>query len=213
MANRPARALTVANFLPKLMEQPTHDILRHWRDAVPKDRLAHLIRDTERAFRRALQLRLAPHGVPFGHWSFLRILWESDGLTQKELSERAGVMEPTTFAAMKAMEELGYVSRRQLPTNKKNVYIFLTEAGRLLKEHLVPLAEDTNLIGTAGLSARELATTRKVLLTMIANLAQDEVGQLPPGDTGAVPGARKSPRGQAVMKSPARKSLDSRRPG
>ena len=85
------------------MTQPTHDILRHWREAVPNDRMAHLIRDTERAFRRALQIRLAPYGVPFGHWSFLRILWETDGLTQKELSERAGVMEPTTFAAMKAM--------------------------------------------------------------------------------------------------------------
>ena len=82
--------------------------------------MAHLIRDTERAFRRALQIRLAPYGVPFGHWSFLRILWETDGLTQKELSERAGVMEPTTFAAMKAMEALGYISRQQLPTNKND---------------------------------------------------------------------------------------------
>jgi len=190
------------------MQHQTQNILRHWRDAVPKDRLAHLIRDTERAFRRALQLRLAPHGVPFGHWAFLRILWESDGLTQKELSERAGVMEPTTFAAMKAMELLGYVSRRQLPTNRKNVYIFLTDAGRQLKKRLVPLAEDTNLISTAGLSSQDLATTRKVLLAMIANLAQDEMGQLPPATPGAaVPGARKSARGRAVGKA-ARKSLE-----
>lgn len=161
------------------MQDETQKILRRWRDAVPNDRLAHLIRDTERAFRRALQIRLAPHGVPFGHWAFLRILWENDGLTQRELSERAGVMEPTTFAAMKAMERLGYVIRRQLPTNRKNVYVFLTDAGRELKQHLVPLAEDTNLISTAGVSPRDLATTRKVLLTMIANLAQDEIGQLP----------------------------------
>ena len=79
------------------MKTETHDILRHWREAVPNDRLAHLVRDTERAFRRALQVRLAAHGVPFGHWSFLRILWETDGLTQKELSVRAGVMEVFAF--------------------------------------------------------------------------------------------------------------------
>lgn len=194
------------------MQHQTQNILRHWREAVPKDRLAHLIRDTERAFRRALQLRLAPHGVPFGHWAFLRILWESDGLTQRELSERAGVMEPTTFAAMKAMEELGYVSRRQLPTNKKNVYIFLTDAGRQLKQRLVPLAEDTNLISTAGLSPQDLATTRKVLLAMIANLAQDEIGQLPPTAPGPARGASKSAAGQADEK-PARKRGSSRRVG
>jgi len=152
----------------------THGILHHWREAVPKDRLAHLIRDCERAFRRALELRLAEHGVPFGHWTFLRVLWHADGLTQKELSERAGVMEPTTFAAMKAMEALGYVTRQQAPHNRKNMYVHLTDQGRELQSVLVPLAMDTNRISTRSVDAADLATTRRVLLAMIANLAEDE---------------------------------------
>ena len=118
------------------MTQLTQNILHHWREAVPNDRLAHLIRDTERAFRRALQLRLAAHEVSFGHWAFLRILWERDGLTQKALSEQAGVMEPTTFAAMRAMEERGYIERRQLPGNRKNVHVYLTRSGRALKKKI-----------------------------------------------------------------------------
>ena len=68
-----------------IVTDTTQNLLHHWREAVPNDRLAHLIRDTERAFRRALQLRLAAHEVPFGHWAFLRILWQKDGLTQKQL--------------------------------------------------------------------------------------------------------------------------------
>ena len=154
-------------------------MLHHWREAVPDDRMAHLIRDTERAFRRALQNRLAAHQVPFGHWSFLRILWATDGLTQRELSERAGVMEPTTFAAIKAMELLGYITREQLPTNKKHVYVHLTAAGRALKKRLVPLAEETNQLSVTGLDPAELAITRRVLLTMIENLANDELQHLP----------------------------------
>jgi DNA-binding MarR family transcriptional regulator len=160
------------------MSSDTHNILQHWREAVPNDRFAHLIRDTERAFRRALQLKLAVHKVPFGHWSFLRILWESDGLTQKELSERAGVMEPTTFAAMKAMEAQGYIARKQMPNNKKNIYVYLTAQGRALKTQLVPHAEDTNSISSRGVKDKDLATARKVLLTMIANLAEDEQRQV-----------------------------------
>ena len=144
---------------------------------MPNDRMAHLIRDTERAFRRALQLRLAAHGVPFGHWAFLRILWEADGLTQKELSQRAGVMEPTTFTAMKAMESQGYVTRSQIPTNKKNVYVHLTEAGRALKKKLVPLAEETNKISVAGLATKDVIAARNVLLSMLFNLAQDETAE------------------------------------
>src|SRR2546423_12151946 len=82
---------------------PTREILRHWREAVPDDRLAHLVKDATRALVRALQTRLGAHGVSFGHWTFLRVLWEHDGITQRELSAEAGGMEPTTFGAVKAM--------------------------------------------------------------------------------------------------------------
>ena len=113
----------------------TQVILRHWREAVPDDRLAHLVKDATRALVRALQMRLGEHGVSFGHWTFLRILWESDGLTQRELSEQAGVMEPTTFSAVRAMERLGYVSRRRRPGDRKKIYVYLTcEGPRLAQE-------------------------------------------------------------------------------
>jgi DNA-binding MarR family transcriptional regulator len=137
-----------------------------------KERLAHVIRELARALVRALSLRLAQQGVSFGHWAFLRILWQRDGLTQRELSEMAGVMEPTTFAALKAMEELGYVERRQVPGNRKNVYVHLTPQGRALKKKLVPVAEDVNKVATRGVKAEELATTRKVLLAMLDNLGR-----------------------------------------
>ncbi len=153
---------------------PTEKLLRHWREAVPDDRLAHLIRDVARAQMRALQLRLAAHGVSFGHWTFLRILWIRDGLTQRELSEQAGVMEPTTFSAVKAMEAQGLVERRHLAGNRKNVHVFLTPAGRALEQQLVPLAEDVNHVSVEGLSDASLATVRRCLLTMIENLAADE---------------------------------------
>src|SRR4029453_19627735 len=86
--------------------------LRHWRERVPHDRLAHLVKDAVRMLDRALQRRLARHRVSSGHWPFLRALWVTDGLTQSELSREAGVMEPTTFAALKAMESLGSTGRR-----------------------------------------------------------------------------------------------------
>ncbi|HYX66163.1 MAG TPA: MarR family transcriptional regulator [Burkholderiales bacterium] len=122
---------------------------------------------------RSLSRRLAAHGVSFGHWTFLRILWEREGLTQRELSEEAGVMEPSTFTAIKAMEKLGFVKRKRLPENRKNVYVHLTPKGRALKKKLVPLAEEVNEIGLRGLSARDRETVRDALLAMIDNLAAD----------------------------------------
>ena len=160
-----------------MAKNETDAILRHWLEAVPDDRLAHLVRDAARAFGRALQLRLAEHGVSFGHWTFLRILWERDGLTQKQLSDEAGVMEPTTYAAVTAMEGLGYVTREQRAGNRKNVHVVLTARGRALKRKLVPLAEEVNRIGVEGLDGKEVRATRKVLLAIIRNLAHDETPQ------------------------------------
>lgn len=155
----------------------TQTLLRHWREAVPDDRLAHLIRDAARGASRALQVRLAEHGVAFGHWVFLRILWVQDGLTQRALSEEAGLMEPTTFSALVAMEKLGYIERRRLPHSKKNMYVFLTEAGRALRDTLVPLAEEVNTVMVSNLAGADVATTRRVLLAMIENLAADELAR------------------------------------
>ncbi|MFM1816275.1 MAG: hypothetical protein RLZ98_2970 [Pseudomonadota bacterium] len=154
---------------------PTRAVLRHWREAVPNDRMAHLVKDVWRGFMRAFQIRLAEEGVSFGHWTFLRILWEEDGLTQRELSARAGLMEPTTFSALKSMEKLGYIERSQAEENRKNVYIHLTPKGRALKKKLVPLAEEVNQIAATGVAAADLATVRRVLLTMVTNLAEEDL--------------------------------------
>ena len=163
----------------------TQKILKNWHESVPDDRLAHLVKDTARAFNKRLQVRLQKHNVPFGHWTFLRILWSADGLTQKELSDLAGVMEPTTFSAIKAMEALGYVTRTQRPDNRKNMYVHLTPKGKALKKVLVPLAVDVNHVAVHSVSAADLLTTRKVLLKVLENLALEE-SQMDP-DSGPSP--------------------------
>jgi len=174
-----ARTRPPASVAPALAED-AQEILRHWREAVPHDRLAHLVKDATRAFVRALSVRLATHGIAFGHWAFLRVLWEEDGITQKALSVQAGVMEPTTFSAVIALEKLGYVERRRRADNRKNVYVYLTRSGRALKRKLVPLAEEVNAIGVRGIAAGDIGTVREVLLAIIANLAQDALREAAP---------------------------------
>ena len=154
-------------------------ILHHWREAVPDDRLAHLVKDATRVFMRALQLRLAGQGVSLGHWTFLRILWEHDGLTQRALSRAAGVMEPTTHAALNAMEQLGFVERRRLEGDQRNLHVFLTPAGKRLKAVLVPHAIAVNDAAVLGVHADDIATTRRVLLRIIENLAHPPTTEAP----------------------------------
>ena len=124
---------------------------------------------------RALQWRLAAHGVSFGHWTFLRILWKKEGLTQRELADEAGVTAPTTAAAIRTMEKLGYVTRGRSADNRKNVYVRLTPKGRALEAKLVPLAEEVNEIGLRGVSQQERATIQRALLAIIENMSRDSL--------------------------------------
>lgn len=146
-------------------------------DPLPDERLAHLVREARRGLARVPQNRLAEHGIAFGHWTFLRILWQRDSLTQRQLSELAGVMEPTTFSALQAMERLGYVRRERRPDNRKNVYVVLTAAGRELEQTLVPIALEINEAAVASISAQEVAATRRTLLAIIRNTAIYELNR------------------------------------
>jgi hypothetical protein len=148
--------------------------LRKWREAVPNDRMAHAVKDLLRMIQRAMQIRLAAHSVSIGHWVFLRILWEREGITQRELSELAGVSEPTTYSALLSMEKVGYITRHKLPSNMRNLSVCLTPEGRALKGVLVPLAEEVNAVAMGDLSAQEVAQFRQTLVRMIANLEADE---------------------------------------
>ena len=157
--------------------------LRSWREAVPNDRNAHLVKDLLRGMSRALHIRLMDHSVSLGYWAFLRILWERDGMTQRELSVLAGVSEPTTYSALQAMEKLGYVTRRKLPDNKRNISVCLTAHGKALRSRLVPLAEEVNAIAVQGIAEKDIANFRKTLMAMMTNLERDEAEskrRLPP---------------------------------
>ena len=152
-------------------------MLRHWHEAVPNDRMAHLVKDTTRGFLRSLQNRLAAQDVQLGHWTFLRILWQGDGLTKRELSVEAGVTEPTTFIALRAMESLGYVTLQRQPENRKNVYVFLTPLGKRMRRQLVPLAEQVNAVALNGVADEDVVASRRALLAMLANLERDHAAQ------------------------------------
>ncbi|NKC11105.1 MAG: MarR family transcriptional regulator [Gammaproteobacteria bacterium] len=147
----------------------------------PGRSLGYLIRDGFRAFNKVLHDLIEAHGVAIGHWYFLRELWVEDGLTQRELSRRAGIIEPTTAAAVNAMEEKGLISRERNTEDRRKVNIFLTQAGRQLQDELLPYVKQVNELAATALSPEEVAELRRLLDQVKNNLvasAVDDAGEL-----------------------------------
>ena len=140
----------------------------------PPDRsVGYLVREAHRAFLRALAARVSRHRVTIGMWYFLRALWEEDGLTQRELSRRVGMMEPTTATALDSMQRRGLISRTRDTGDRRKVIIRLTEEGRRLRDVLLPCAIEVNRIALEGIAAEQLSLLRDQLVHIRSNLDED----------------------------------------
>lgn len=131
---------------------------------LPPDRsFGHMIRDVNRLFQKELGKRIAPHGVTLGQWYALRVLWMQDGLTQAEISQRAGVAAPGIVAALRSLIKRGFVVRDRHPTDQRKNIIFLTKRGRQLETECIAQAVRVNDIALSGVSKADVEVCMRVL--------------------------------------------------
>ncbi|MEO7744556.1 MAG: MarR family transcriptional regulator [Usitatibacter sp.] len=144
-----------------------------WRDALSDERIAHLVKSAFRETSGALQERLARHGVQYGHWTLLRVLWQTDGLTQRQLAKQAAVSEPSALAALRQMATMGFVTRQKVAGNQRQVRVFLTPKGLALRGATVGAAEEVNRLALQGLARADVEAARRVLIAIVGNLQGD----------------------------------------
>jgi DNA-binding MarR family transcriptional regulator len=128
-----------------------------------EESLGFQVRDLNRLMQRALAGRLAEAGVAPGAWYVLRVLWEEDGLTQRELATRIGMQEPTAVIALRGMEEAGWITRIRSAEDRRKVHVHLTPAGRALREALLPEAKAVIGLATQDMTAEEVASLLALL--------------------------------------------------
>ena len=137
----------------------------------PQDSVGHQVRWAHRALQRELEERLRPFGITSGMWHFLRALWEEDGLSQRELSERVGTSEPTTVSALHAMEKRGLALRVPNSEDRRKSNIFLTRPARELRDMLLREAREVNRTATEGIGSAEIDALKATLAKIRENLA------------------------------------------
>jgi DNA-binding MarR family transcriptional regulator len=167
-------------------------------DLQPDQSVGYLVREAHRAFLRALAARISRHGVSIGMWYFLRALWEQDGLTQRELSRRVGMMEPTTATALESMKRRGLISRTRNAEDRRKVNIHLTEEGRRLRDVLLPYAIEVNQVALAGIPPAQIPLLREQLSRIKRNLDTDAIADA------ELPRRKPAPAGRAVPLRAAR---------
>src|ERR1700720_935171 len=147
---------------------------RHAVEVPPRLSSGYLVREAHRAFQRLLERRIGPFGVSRGQWYFLRVLWITDGLSQRQLSARVGMMEPTTVIALRSMEKSGLIRRVRGDDDRRKVRVFLTAKAKRLRGELLGVARTITDEAEEGIAPRDLAAFRRIVARMTENLDRIE---------------------------------------
>ena len=75
-------------------------------------------------------------------YGLMRFLWEEDGITQVELSNRSHVDRTTIGGLVDRLEGSGLLQRLPHPEDRRAYKIVLTSKGKMLATELTPLGEE-----------------------------------------------------------------------
>lgn len=77
---------------------------------------------------------LAPLGLTYPQYLVMLVLWEADGVSVSQLGQRLSLDSGTLTPLLKRLEALGHIERRRASDDQRRVDIFLTPAGRKLRQ-------------------------------------------------------------------------------
>jgi DNA-binding MarR family transcriptional regulator len=112
--------------------------------------------------------RLEPLGLKTAHAGILRVIKQTDGLSQQALGERLGMFPSRLVAVLDELEQLGLVERRDSPTDRRSYALHLTEAGRGALERIERIGQEHQEALCAALDESERAQLAGFLRRIVA---------------------------------------------
>ena len=141
-------------------EEPEAVRLRTW------VQLAHTFYRIERSIAAAL----AEKELTMAQFDVLATLRYSQGLTQKELAETLLVTKGNVVGLLDRLQKLDLVERRVDPEDGRSNRVYLTKAGNLKIEDVLPVHDRLVLRTLDCLTQPEIVTLRRLLKTLDSSI-------------------------------------------
>lgn len=108
-------------------------------------------------------------GITYPQYLVLLVLWERDGLTVGEISERVFLDSPTLTPLLKRLESAGLLVRTRSAQDERQVLITLTEEGRAMQQRAAHVPQC--VAEAADTDVSDIIELRDRLLTLRARMA------------------------------------------
>lgn len=124
-------------------------------EAAAAGRLSYAIFLLARAHRGYAAQLLRELGLHPGQEHLLMQLYDRDGQTQSELLASVGLDHSTVSKAISRMEQAGLLVRERSPQDRRVVQVFLTDAGRAMREPIERMWATLEATTTGALTRKE----------------------------------------------------------
>ncbi|EEM02403.1 MarR family transcriptional regulator [Bacillus pseudomycoides] len=112
---------------------------------------------------------LAPFDITPDQWAIMMILWEKDGITQKEIAEKVYRDETTVGRMIYNLEKKGFIQRLQDKKDRRFLRVYVTEKGIDIKSEVYSVNVESEKKVTQGLSEEELIFLNEILYKIFKN--------------------------------------------
>ncbi len=136
--------------------------------------VSHLLVQMCKLLRIRAHALLEEIGLYGGQQFVLMALWQKEGITHSELAGQLHVQPATITNALKRMERAGFVERRQDAEDQRVSRVYLTEAGRDIRDAVEGVWRELEEKTFAGFSSEERALLNRLLLRIRNNLMREE---------------------------------------
>jgi DNA-binding MarR family transcriptional regulator len=113
---------------------------------------------------------LAPLGLTYPQYLVMLVLWEAEGISVSQLGLRLSLDSGTLTPLLKRMEQQGLVERRRASDDERRVDLFLTPAGRKLRDKALDIP--AQLACASACELDELVTLTQRLHELRAQFAK-----------------------------------------
>ncbi len=134
------------------------------------DELVFLVEEVPRKLRRLFDASTAKFGLTRTQWRALAYIFRTPGLTQTELAKCLELERASVGHVIDQLERAEYVERRAVQGNRRVWTLHLLPRAVAILPALRDEADAIYARLLAGVSAEEVATVKRLLAAMSANL-------------------------------------------
>ena len=102
----------------------------------------------------------------------LDALWQQDGLSANEISQRTGLANSTLTSMLDRMENAGLVRRSRSTEDRRVVRVFLGPKAQVCREQYIAVSEKMTDIYFRGFTEREITSFEDALARVLENVRE-----------------------------------------